>query len=930
MARSPRRLAKAVVLRTPVLGPRLRNAQQGLRDAQQQLRDAQTRLEHARARVAGLEGRLDEVREASQQQQERLRERVQEARQDASSARRARRDAARTLDRMRRDAATGDVEGLLESDGERDGVRARAGSATLVEALSRGEDPGTALVAYVRATAQLRDRWRAPVTAEAFARQGVERRHADAARALHAILTGHRALAQHFLDRAEPGDCARLFPVEYAAFRLREGAVPAQVCDEVLAHATPSPHEIIALRDVFLAVRDLESVARLGDEARLSQDSFSDEQRAALSHVDATVARARAAGSHADAPGTVRLAVMSYGRASSKAGSINIGDYIQTIASLSHVVRRSDVTLAGDDELVASARRLQDRIRPDLRLDGTPATVELLEISRDDSTYDDVPPATWMLAFGWHMHPDALGRHDFPYHPNLVPVFVSFHCNRRELLTAEAVEYLRRAEPIGCRDWYTVDLLTQVGVRAFFSGCLTTTVDAYVEDRSAPASSETGYVDVKNPGGTVIAQERPEVAGLTLAANLDLALETLDGYRRDFGHLVTSRLHCYLPAASIGIPTRFTPRRESDIRFEGLLDAGEDDLATMRETLRETLIRPVLDLILAGAEEPEVRARWREITEPLVDVHVARRSTEHTWPAPRTELVALARELRAAAWSSPATGASDAIDVCVALDRNYLDALYTMMTATTSHLSRPMRMWALSRGLDQADFEDFARAFPEIDATFIACDSVDYGEITQMIEHITVSTMDRLLLPELLDDLDRVLYLDLDLLPLVDIAPLFDTPLGDAALAARPAIADVHESAMAILVGSTRGLPGTSRAGWQLQSLLHREVRQDFTVFNAGVLVMNLGRMRRDRFTERFAAVAGAFGLHDQHLLNIYAGPDYVPLDAPWNAWPLREVLDEPRIAHWLGHVKPWRPMNVPLQDEWRAAERAAAARRAR
>ena len=34
--------------------------------------------------------------------------------------------------------------------------------------------------------------------------------------------------------------------------------------------------------------------------------------------------------------------------------------------------------------------------------------------------------------------------------------------------------------PVGCRDWTTVDLLLGAGVPAFFSGCLTTTVDAVV------------------------------------------------------------------------------------------------------------------------------------------------------------------------------------------------------------------------------------------------------------------------------------------------------------------------------------------------------------------------------------------------------------------------------------------------------------------
>ena len=48
-----------------------------------------------------------------------------------------------------------------------------------------------------------------------------------------------------------------------------------------------------------------------------------------------------------------------------------------------------------------------------------------------------------MVAFGWHMHPLYDLRYEFPYHPGIRPMFVSFHVNRLEMLTDEAVAYLR-------------------------------------------------------------------------------------------------------------------------------------------------------------------------------------------------------------------------------------------------------------------------------------------------------------------------------------------------------------------------------------------------------------------------------------------------------------------------------------------------------
>ena len=92
-----------------------------------------------------------------------------------------------------------------------------------------------------------------------------------------------------------------------------------------------------------------------------------------------------------------------------------------------------------------------------------------------------------MVAFGGHMHPLYDLRYDFPYHPNIRPLFISFHVNRLDMLTDEAQDYLRRHGPIGCRDWNTVFLLLSAGIDAFFSGCLTTTLDMLFPPR------ETAY-----------------------------------------------------------------------------------------------------------------------------------------------------------------------------------------------------------------------------------------------------------------------------------------------------------------------------------------------------------------------------------------------------------------------------------------------------
>ena len=193
--------------------------------------------------------------------------------------------------------------------------------------------------------------------------------------------------------------------------------------------------------------------------------------------------------------GSIPVAILDYQTPDHVLTSGNLGDYVQTLALLGNLARLSDVAFTGDDGLGTLATELQARVQPSLRRPGATGAVHLLGVDRDFSNAEDVPPGTWMVAFGWHMHPLYDLRYDFPYHPNIRPLFLSFHLNRLDMLSDEATAYLRAHGPIGCRDWNTVFLLLSAGIDAFFTGCLTTTVDAVFPAREA-AWKPTGAVGV--------------------------------------------------------------------------------------------------------------------------------------------------------------------------------------------------------------------------------------------------------------------------------------------------------------------------------------------------------------------------------------------------------------------------------------------------
>ena len=342
----------------------------------------------------------------------------------------------------------------------------------------------------------------------------------------------------------------------------------------------------------------------------------------------------------------VSFAIMDYGHPGRSRASANIGDHVQSLASLGHLVRHSKLEFSGPQDLVDLVRQLQGRVRPERQLDDVAATVQLLAVDRDASEFAEIPPNTWTLAFGWFMHAIFDMRYGFPFHPNLLPLFVSFHCSKRDLLTDDAIKYLRQYSPIGCRDWTTVDVLLSVG-RA---GVLLRMHDHDGQHRlpGHPAEprpdAQVAYVDIppaEVPDGAPTYKHSDDgIRFRSFAANMYDAIELLETYRRRHSGLVTSRLHCYLPGPvdrrTRGLPAEEQVRpevRRADrhLRCRVRPDQGDDQRASCHGAVRRAV---------AGRPPEAVYELWRELN--AADVEAARR--RHEAPAemssPKVDLLA--------------------------------------------------------------------------------------------------------------------------------------------------------------------------------------------------------------------------------------------------------------------------------------------------
>lgn len=94
-------------------------------------------------------------------------------------------------------------------------------------------------------------------------------------------------------------------------------------------------------------------------------------------------------------------------------------------------------------------------------------------IERDRmSSLNSNDEAGLLIANGWYSH----NPYDFPPPPRINPFYISVHIAHKNLLSREAIFHFRGHSPIGCRDSQTLNIFRQLGIPAYFSGCLSTTL----------------------------------------------------------------------------------------------------------------------------------------------------------------------------------------------------------------------------------------------------------------------------------------------------------------------------------------------------------------------------------------------------------------------------------------------------------------------
>jgi hypothetical protein len=194
------------------------------------------------------------------------------------------------------------------------------------------------------------------------------------------------------------------------------------------------------------------------------------------------------------------------------------------------------------------------------------------------------PTSAWPIILnGWF----KTNRQQWPPHPMLMPAYVGFHIRLfqcPELVGPLALAHYREHGPIGCRDRWTCELLQAHAVDAYLSQCLSLTMP-----RRLPGYLEPETVFVVSRDREILSYLPPSLGPYQYIShytgsncfdsNLLAASQLLSLYRHHAKLIVTTLLHCALPALAMGIPVLmvwpFNPPsgRDSDRqRFSSLLN----------------------------------------------------------------------------------------------------------------------------------------------------------------------------------------------------------------------------------------------------------------------------------------------------------------------------------------------------------------------
>ncbi len=237
------------------------------------------------------------------------------------------------------------------------------------------------------------------------------------------------------------------------------------------------------------------------------------------------------------------------------------------------------------------------------------------------------------------------------------------------------------------------------------------------------------------------------------------------------------------------------------------------------------------------------------------------------------------------------------VNIAFCINSGYVPQLLTVLTSVMKNTMRNVHAYIFSSDLDgmsRAAITKLNSAFPALQTSFITVNSDALNKLPRNIDYISAETYYRYLIADFLPDVSKILYQDADIVVNGDLGPLYDMDLSDNY------IAGAHDA--------------------YIEDIKHKPViglKESDLYVNAGVLLMNLGRIRADKMCDKWIAatseLADKIKFQDQDIINITCRGQIGQFDSIYN-YTSHNIRTDPKkfkravIIHYTGANKPWLP----------------------
>lgn len=251
------------------------------------------------------------------------------------------------------------------------------------------------------------------------------------------------------------------------------------------------------------------------------------------------------------------------------------------------------------------------------------------------------------------------------------------------------------------------------------------------------------------------------------------------------------------------------------------------------------------------------------------------------------------------------------ISVFFACDEKYVPYVSTAIASVCDNTQHPLNIYVIDGGITEHSkkmLTEFVALKAEASLQILTVNTNIFKDMK--VNQLSVSAFCRFLIPWVVPDLDRAVYLDSDVMVLRDIADLFNQDLRGKALAACP---DMGREPREQLLSVNKN---------------YISFDKNHIYFNSGVLVIDCQKWRENNIIDDLIALEAKYRYDmifmDQDVLNKYFDNNYTTLSIEYNFMPhmkevckngevenitcemVKEVEKHCRIIHFAGPIKPW------------------------